>query len=197
MVKSSEQGGIAMKTLEVQMDIFTLRRQGFSFRSIAHKLGIHRDTVKKYLQENCPPAERRRKNHKESILAPFKQTIEDYLHQDNYRSTWLYNLIKNMGYTGGYDTVKTFVRSIKSRLQRQAFIRFETIPGLQAQVDWADFQVIAANRASPHVLSFYHGSRLQPCDIRRACQDLHDANVHGCPHTGFSISWRHSNGDSL
>ncbi len=73
-----------MKTLEVQMDIFTLRRQGFSFRAIAHKLGIHRDTVKKYLQENHPPAERRRKNHKESVLSPFKQTIEDYLHQDNY-----------------------------------------------------------------------------------------------------------------
>ena len=141
-----------MKTLEVQMDIFTLRRQGFSFRAIAHKLGIHRDTVKKYLQENHPPAERRRKNHKESILSPFRQTIEDYLHQDNYRSTWLYNRIKNMGYTGGYDTVKTFVRSIKSRLQRQAFIRFETIPGLQAQVDWADFQVI---QPTGQVLTYY------------------------------------------
>jgi len=40
-----------MKKLEVQMDIFTLHRQGFSFRAIAHKLGIHRNTVKKYIQE--------------------------------------------------------------------------------------------------------------------------------------------------
>jgi transposase len=142
MVKSSEQGGIAMKTLEVIMDIFALRRQGFSFRSIAHKLGIHRDTVKKYLLDGRTPVEQQRKNHKESILAPFKQTIEDYLQEDNYRSTWLYNLVKKMGYTGGYDTVKNFARSIKRRLQRQAFIRFETIPGFQAQVDWADFQVI-------------------------------------------------------
>ena len=131
-----------MKTMGVIMDIFALRRQGFSFRSIAHKLGIHRDTVKKYLLDGRPPVEQQRKNHKESILAPFKQTIEDYLQEDNYRSTWLYNLVKKMGYTGGYDTVKNFARSIKKRLQRQAFIRFETIPGLQAQVDWADFQVI-------------------------------------------------------
>jgi len=57
-----------------------------------------------------------------------------------------------MGYTGGYDTVKTFVRSIKSRLQRQAFIRFETIPGLQGQVDWADFQVI---QPTGQVLTYY------------------------------------------
>jgi transposase len=141
-----------MKTWEVQMDIFALRRQGFSFRAIAHKLGIHRETVKKYLQENRPPAEQHRKNHKESILAPFQQTIEDYLHQDNYRSTWLYNQILKMGYSGGYDTVKNFARSIKSRLQRQAYIRFETIPGFQAQVDWADFQVI---QSSALVLTFY------------------------------------------
>jgi len=77
------------------MDILKLRRQGFSFRVIANKLGIDRDTVKNYLQENHPPAERRRKSHKESIQSPFKQTIEDYFHQDNYRSTWLYNQIKN------------------------------------------------------------------------------------------------------
>lgn len=141
-----------MKTWEVQMDIFALRRQGFSFRTIAHKLGIHRETVKKYLQENRPAAENRRTNHKESILAPFQQTIEDFLHQDNYRSTWLYNQIQKMGYSGGYDTVKIFVRSIKSRLQRQAFIRFETIPGFQAQVDWADFQVI---QSSGQVLTYY------------------------------------------
>ena len=57
-----------------------------------------------------------------------------------------------MGYSGGYDTVKNFARSIKSRLQRQAYIRFETIPGFQAQVDWADFQV---NQSSGLVLTFY------------------------------------------
>jgi transposase len=141
-----------MKTWGVQMDIFALRRQGFSFRTIAQKLGIHRETVKKYLQENRPAAENRRANHKESILVPFQQTIEDFLHQDNYRSTWLYNQILKMGYSGGYDTVKIFVRSIKSRLQRQAYIRFETIPGFQAQVDWADFQVI---QSSGQILTYY------------------------------------------
>ena len=65
-----------MKTWEVQMDIFALRRQGFSFRAIAHKLGIHRETVKKYLQENRPPAEHRRTNHKESVLAPFSRRLK-------------------------------------------------------------------------------------------------------------------------
>jgi len=35
-----------MISMEVFMDIFALRRQGFSLRYIAKKLGIHRNTVK-------------------------------------------------------------------------------------------------------------------------------------------------------
>jgi transposase len=34
-----------------------------------------------------------------------------------------------MGYTGGYDTVKHFVRPIKRQQARIAYIRFETMPG--------------------------------------------------------------------
>jgi len=37
-------------------------------------------------------------------------------------------------------------------VERQAFIRFETIPGLQGQVDWADFQVI---QPTGQVLTYY------------------------------------------
>ena len=41
-----------------------------------------------------------------------------------------------------YDTVKTHVRSLKKHRARLAFIRFETEPGHQGQVDWGDFKVI-------------------------------------------------------
>jgi transposase len=44
-----------------------------------------------------------------------------------------------MGYTGGYDTVRKSVRAFKDHQARLAYLRFETMPGLQAQVDWADF----------------------------------------------------------
>lgn len=178
-----------MKTLEVKMDIFALRRQGFSFRAIAHKLGIHRDTVKKYLLENRPMAERQRKNSKVSILVPYQQAIEDYLQEDRYRSTWLYNQIKKMGYTGGYDTVKNFARRIKRRLQRQAYIRFESIPGLQAQVDWADFQV---NESTGQVLTYYlfimvlGFSRAIYAELVKSCtmQTFMDAHIRAIKYLG-------------
>ncbi|MBU4446037.1 MAG: hypothetical protein L6422_02560 [Candidatus Marinimicrobia bacterium] len=37
-----------MKTLEEILDVLSLKRQGYSERGIARKLGIHRKTVKKY-----------------------------------------------------------------------------------------------------------------------------------------------------
>lgn len=37
------------------MDIFGLRLQGFSLRYIAKKLGIHRKTVKEYLEDRISP----------------------------------------------------------------------------------------------------------------------------------------------
>ena len=130
-----------MIAMEVFMDILSYYRQGFSMRAIARKLGIHRDTVKKYLTRPETP-KYHKSNGKESVLAPYHQMIDDWLEQDNYRATWIYQQIQNLGYSGGYDTVKRHVRSVKSRKHRQAYIRFETVPGLQGQVDWADFKVI-------------------------------------------------------
>jgi len=132
--------------MEVFMDIVALHRQGHTMRAISRKLGIHRNTVKKYLVDPQKPRYRKTKRN-ESILAPYYQMIKDWLQQDDYRATWIYQQVKNLGYTGGYDTVKIYVRRVKARQKRQAFLRFETIPGLQGQVDWADFKVAVAGAA--------------------------------------------------
>jgi transposase len=76
-----------------------------------------------------------------SILEPYKQIINDYLDQDDYQTTWIFDRIKKIGYPGSYDTVKHYVAGIKEQKTRLAYIRFETEPGLQAQFDWGDFQV--------------------------------------------------------
>lgn len=135
-----------MITREVFMDIHSYHRQGFKMRAIARKLGIHRNTVKKYLEDPVMPRYRKSKR-KDSILAPYHKMIDDWLSQDDYRGTWIYQKIKDLGYSGGYDTVKIYVRGVKARNRRQAFLRFETVPGLQGQVDWADFKVAVAGAA--------------------------------------------------
>ena len=138
---------------EVFMDIIALRRQGYSMRAIAKKLGIHRNTVKRHLESNSFPTYRKEKRV-ESILDPYRQTIKDYLEQDNYQGTWIYDRLKHMGYTGSYDTIKVYVRTIKEQQARLAYVRFETEPGLQAQVDWGDFQIQETNGETTTVYAF-------------------------------------------
>ena len=125
---------------EAFMDIIALFKQGHSIRSISRKTGLHRNTIKRHLHSSSFPEYKKRKR-KQSILDPYKQIIKDYLAQDNYKGTWLLDRIRNMGYTGGYDIVKDYVRKIKQQQARLAYVRFETEPGLQAQVDWGDFKI--------------------------------------------------------
>jgi transposase len=129
-----------MITEEAFMDIMALHRQGHSMRFIASKLGLHRSTVKKFIIGKRFPEYRRAKRGI-CILAPFVRMIQDWLSQDTYRASWIFSQLKQIGYEGSYDTVKNFVRPIKEQQTRLAYIRFETMPGLQAQVDWADFQI--------------------------------------------------------
>jgi len=129
-----------MISWEVCMDVFGLKRQGLGLRAIARKLGIHRNTVKKYLEGRCMPAYRRSKR-KDSILAPYYQVINDWLEEDSYRGTWIFDRLGQMGYPGGYTTLRTYVRKVKEQKSRLAYLRFETQPAHQAQADWGDFQI--------------------------------------------------------
>ena len=71
-----------MITEEAFMDIMALHRQGHSMRFIAKKLGLHRNTVKKFILGKRFP-EYRRRERRGCILAPFVRIIQDWLDQDN------------------------------------------------------------------------------------------------------------------
>lgn len=142
-----------MITKEVFMDIHSLRREGYSFRAIAKKLGIHRDTVKRHLEAKTLPQYHTEKN-RTSILDPFRQLIEDYLREDNYQATWIFDRLKQLNFTGSYETVRDYVRTIKDQQTRLAYIRFETEPGKQAQVDFGDYQIQEPDGSSTTVYAF-------------------------------------------
>jgi transposase len=114
--------------------------EGFSIRRIAQVTGKHRNTVKRYLENNEFPKYRDRRT-RETALSAYQQTIDDYLVKAPYQATWIHDRLKRMGYSGSYETVKIYVRGIKEQKRRLAYIRFETEPGLQAQFDWGDFQI--------------------------------------------------------
>jgi transposase len=47
--------------------------------------------------------------------------------------------LQEQGFDGGYSIVKNYVKSRKMDLNEKATVRFETMPGMQGQVDWAFF----------------------------------------------------------
>ena len=173
---------------EVYMDIVALHRQGFSERAIARKLGVHRNTVKKYIQSGQTP-KYKKKTRRESILAPYHRVIDDFLIEDDYRATWIYNRIKQLDYSGGYGIVKNYVRQVKQKNRRQAYIRFETIPGLQGQMDWADFQVADRNGNSFAVYLFvlilgFSRAMFAMFVDRCTLQAFMDAHIHAFHYLG-------------
>jgi len=127
------------------LDILSLHRKGLTQRAIARKLCISRNTVKKYIEDPelilKPATTRQRK----SLLDPFHDNIDAWLEEDDYTATWIYDRLVNMGFPGSYEIVKRRVAQVKGQRQQVAYMRFETEPGYQAQVDFAEFQITRAD----------------------------------------------------
>lgn len=124
------------------MDILDLYRSGLTQREISRKLGVSRNTVKKYIENPESCLKNQDTEQRKSILDPYQGTIKAWLDEDEYyKATWIYDRLVNQGYAGSYETVKRKVGQLKTHKQKIAYMRFETDPGHQAQVDFGEFQV--------------------------------------------------------
>ena len=105
-----------------------------NFSEIARRQDCDYRTVKRYYESDAVPT---RKKTKPSKLDPYKQIIEDKILLGCTASSIYYFIIKK-GYDGKYSILRDYVRSLKLEGIQKATIRFETNPGLQAQVDWKE-----------------------------------------------------------
>lgn len=134
---ASAKGGIELKG-EIWMDIRADRQKGLTYTQIGRKYGIDSRTAKKYAQTEKKPEYKSRP--KESILDAYKEAIDTLLNEAPYSAVRVQEIITEQGYKGKYTVVKDYTRTKKKELNRQATVRFETMPGLQGQVDWAHFE---------------------------------------------------------
>lgn len=106
---------------------------------LARRMGCNRRTVDRYLKEANKESETpKHKREYSSMLDPYKSIITDKV--DTYGSTAMavHKFIQKKGFAGEYGIVNKFVKEHKNAEQQKATIRFETAPGLQAQVDWKE-----------------------------------------------------------
>lgn len=126
-----------MITLEDWIMIKHMHKAGVPKARIARELGLNRRTVDRAINEDEPPKHKRQSSG--SILDPYKDYIKQRLDKYDLTGTRILREIKERGYSGSYTILKDYVRELKGAKPRPAFVRFETSPGEQAQMDWSDF----------------------------------------------------------
>lgn len=106
---------------------------------LARRFNCDPRTVDRYLKISSVELERKKSTRVyTSLIDDYKSIIIDKV--DNYGSTAMavYKFILKKGYKGKYITVADFVNKHKKIEIKKATVRFETTPGLQAQVDWKE-----------------------------------------------------------
>jgi transposase len=125
-----------MLGLEGWMDIRSLHQQGLSISAIARCEGVDRKTVRKYLHDG--PHEYRRGPQVQKIDA-YRPYLRERWEQGVENAYRLFREIRQRGYSGGITRVAQVVQGWRSEGRERAFVRFETAPGQQAQMDWGHF----------------------------------------------------------
>jgi transposase len=121
--------------------------EGLSKTQIARRLEINRRTVSRWIQNGeldrdlDKPVHYKPRPPVAQKLDPYKPIIASRLEAyPELSSVRLLDEIRAAGYTGGYTQLKEHVRRVRPRPSPEPVIRFETAPGRQAQVDFADFK---------------------------------------------------------
>ncbi|MCY4532686.1 MAG: IS21 family transposase [Gammaproteobacteria bacterium] len=122
--------------------IHDLRRQGLSISAIARKSGLDRKTVRKHLNKGLKPARYGPRKSRPRLLASYEVYLQQRITTcPGLSGRHLHREIRKLGYDGGYTAVTDFLRRIRPDLPHPFERRFETAPGKQAQVDFAEFTV--------------------------------------------------------
>jgi transposase len=121
---------------EVDVEILRLHYgEHWPVGTISKQLDVHVDVVKRVLGHSPTGAEPVRRP---SLVQPFEEFIAQTLQQyPTLRATRLYDMLAPRGYHGSLRTLRDYVSTVRPEPKSKAYLRLETLPGEQAQIDWA------------------------------------------------------------
>jgi transposase len=120
--------------------------------TIASELGIHHDTVERAIgAERFGPGPR---PVRPTLLDPYKDFIRQTLERHpRLRASRLYGMVRERGYPGSAIQVRRYVATVRPR-PTEAYLRLETLPGEQGQVDWGHFGKLTIGAARRPLICF-------------------------------------------
>ena len=126
--------------IHTKLKKYTREEQGLLNKSeLARRFNCDSRTIDRYLKINSGELQPKKSSRVyESFIDEYKSIIIEKV--DTYGATAMavYKFIEKKGYKGKYSTVAAFVKKYKNVEIQKATVRFETTPGLQAQVDWKE-----------------------------------------------------------
>jgi transposase len=121
--------------------------EGLSKTAIAERLGVSRRVVHHWITtgqltrdvDTAPP---RQYPPRRTQLDPFTGIITTRLATyPELSAVRLFEEVRAAGYPGGITQVREYVARVRPRPEPEPVVRFETAPGQQAQVDFAEFRL--------------------------------------------------------
>lgn len=120
--------------------------------TIAAQLGHHHGTVRRVLtQAGAISVQQPRRSIADPYTPFLVETLGKY---PRLCASRLYGMAKARGYPGGPDHFRAVVARLRPRPPAEAFLRLRTLPGEQAQVDWAHFGKLTVGRATRPLVAF-------------------------------------------
>jgi len=131
---------------ELEARILRLREvEHWPVGTIARELRVHHETVERVLRQSGVP---RVAAARGSALDPFVGFVmEQWRRYPKLTASRLYRMCRERGYRGHPDHFRHAVARYRPRPAAEAFLRLTTLPGEQAQVDWAHFGQMRVGRA--------------------------------------------------
>ena len=130
--------------------LFTV--EGWKVGTIACHLGVHHSTVVRALERRGLGGERKRRRSMIDSFIPFiRDTFERY---PRLPASVLYRMVRARGYPGGEDHFRHRVALLRPRRAAEAYLELRTLPGEQAQVDWASFGTWAVEGGERRLSAF-------------------------------------------
>ncbi len=149
-------------------EIIRLHHGGAAQRRIAKVLGVSRKGVARVIEEHGEAREKgakspdfpRAKARRESKLDRFEEMMNDLLARyPGLTAVRLHEELQAKGFDGQYSIVRDRLREIRPRPLCEPVQRFETAPGVQAQVDYSPYEIdfVREGRRRVHAFSYVLG----------------------------------------
>ncbi len=121
--------------------------------TIARQLSLHHSSVERVIaQAGIPKPERTAQS---SIIDPYLPFIVETLRQfPKLTAARLYQMVVERGYPGAPSHFRQHIAQLRPKPLPEAFLRLNTLPGEQAQVDWGHFGEIEIGRAKRPLMAF-------------------------------------------